>query len=99
MKRSDRRRSLPALLALSCLASNAYCADWVVTGRLTKLEPTYSDHLNVQIDTGTGTCSAGAWLFFVGAGATAQEKKESVKAVYAGLLASMYQGKPVTFRA
>lgn len=84
-----------SLLALGTISASSYGADWEAQGRITRIEPTYSDHLNIRIDVAAGTCTAGAWLFFFGAGTTAQEKRDSVKAVYAGLLASMYSGKSI----
>lgn len=86
------------LLVLSVFAVayiDAYGADWQSQGKVTRIEPTYSDHLNIKIDAAAGACAAGGWLFFYGYGATAQEKKDSVKAVYAGLLASMYAEKSI----
>jgi hypothetical protein len=84
-------------LVLFFSARNSYSGDWGVEGKVARLEPTFSDHLNLRIDVTAGTCPAGSWLFFYGAGSTSQEKKESVKAVYSGLLASMYAKKSVAF--
>ena len=78
-------------LALAPLSSNA----WEAQGRVTRLEPTFADHLNIRLDVAAGACPAGSWLSFHGHGSTAQEQKESIKAVYAGLLASLYAGKHV----
>ena len=83
------------VLMVLLLVNSSLAYGWEVTGKLTRLEPTFSDHLNIRIDTNAGNCLAGSWLFFYGAGATDQEKKESVRSVYSGLLASMYSSKNV----
>lgn len=83
---------------LSCfLSTSVFAYDWEVTGKIVRIEPTYADHLNIRIDKDAGACSKNAWIFFYGHGASSEEKKESVKAVYSGLLASMYSGKNVVF--
>lgn len=77
------------------LSVTSHATDWSVEGRVTRLEPTFADRLNIRIDSNAGTCPAGGWLFFYGAGSTTQDKRDSVKAVYAGLLAAMHSGQPV----
>jgi hypothetical protein len=81
-----------AAAAALLMSISANAGDWIVQGRVTRLEPTFADHLNLRIDVNAGTCAAGGWLFFYGAGSTAADKQASVKAVYAGLLAALYAG-------
>jgi hypothetical protein len=77
------------------MASMASAEDWSIQGTLTRLEPTFHDRLHLRIDANAGSCGAGTWLFFYGAGTTAAEKQASLKAVYAGLLASLYAGTTI----
>jgi len=81
------------LTTLILNSGTAFC--WEVTSKVTRIEPTFSDHLNIMIETSKNPCATGPWLFFRGAGATEQSKENSVKAVYSGLLASMYSNKNV----
>lgn len=83
------------LIVLILLGGTCYAHDWEAKGKLIWIEPTYSDRLNIRIDLAAGNCPANSWLFFYGYGSTSQEKKESVRSVYAGLLASMYAGKNI----
>jgi len=83
-------------LSVALLISfSANASDWIVQGRLTRLEPTFADRLNLRIDVSAGMCPAAGWLFFYGAGSTPEERRASVKAVYAGLLASLHAGTPI----
>lgn len=84
------------IILLAMLVTNSAYA-FEATGKITRIEPTFSDHLNIMLDVNAGSCLAGSWLFFYGAGTTDQEKKDSVKMVYSGLLASMYSSKSVVF--
>lgn len=86
--------ALPAAAALM-MSFTANAGDWIVQGRVTRLEPTFADHLNLRIDVNAGTCSATGWLFFYGAGSTQEDRRASVKAVYAGLLASLHMGRTI----
>jgi hypothetical protein len=82
-------------VAALLISFTAGAGDWIVQGRVTRLEPTFADHLNLRIDVNAGTCPSGGWLFFYGAGSTTEDKRASVKAVYAGLLASLQAGTTI----
>jgi hypothetical protein len=82
-------------VAALLISFTADAGDWIVQAKVTRLEPTFADHLNLRIDVNAGACPAGGWLFFYGAGATTEDKRASVKAVYAGLLASLHTGATI----
>jgi hypothetical protein len=87
--------SLIAVAVLLTVSVSANAGDWIVQGKVSRLEPTFADHLNLRLDVNAGLCPAGGWLFFYGAGSTTEDKRASVKAVYAGLLASLYAGTTI----
>ena len=85
------------VLSLSILAS-AY--DWTVTSaHVTVIQaPVVGPFTNFDfiIDQPAGPCAAGSWIFFNGSGPDSASIQESVKMVYATLLAAQLSGHTVT---
>ena len=90
-----RLKGVYAALVLSVLPSMAFADSWDVVAHVTELEPSAVPNvIYFAIDQSAGSCAAGPWLVFAG-NPTSNNLPESVKAVYAGLLAAQLSGLSV----